>query len=217
MIVRLFALLCFGFGAGQIHALPIYSFGATRPCDTCHANPFGSDKETEWKNPELKSRKCNMSCQSCHVNPSGAGLRNGPGRYFAQAALPVYNKQARPYHDLNRNLSDFISRLQAKQTKEADLERKNPTTTQATVKDEARAPKADSEARSGKSFPWFYSGDWFSWGHPLNAESVAEQSAYAFRVYRYGTINADPFLTVGGYVRLALYNTPGTAIAVFPL
>ena len=148
MTARLFVLLLALCAGGTLHALPIYSFGATRTCDTCHANPFGSDKETEWKNPELKSRKCNMSCQSCHVNPSGAGLRNGPGRYFAQAALPVYNKQARPYHDLNRNLSDYISRLQAKPAAAEDLEKGAPMTNQAATKTDAQAPKADSEARS---------------------------------------------------------------------
>lgn len=217
MIVRLFAFLYLCCVAGNLHALPIYSFGATRTCDTCHANPFGSDKETEWKNPELKSRKCNMSCQSCHVNPSGAGLRNGPGRYFAQAALPVYNKQPRPYHDLNRNLSDYISLLQSKLAREADAVKGVPAAAPVAGKTEATVQKADAEARSTKPFPWFYGSDWFSWGHPLNAESVAEQSEYAFRGDRYGTVNVDPFMTIGGDVRLATYNTPGNPIAVFPM
>ncbi len=214
--MNLRALICLTalFGATQqIAALPIYSFGATRTCDTCHATPFATDKETEWKNPELKSRKCNMSCQSCHVNPSGAGIRNGPGRYFAQAALPVYNKQARPYHDLNRNLTDYISRLTAKPAPQAAPE---PATKPA-AKAVAAPEKADAEKRSDAKLPWFYSGDWFSWGHPLDAPTVAEQSEYAFRGDRYGTINADPFLTIGGDVRLAAYNTPGNPIAVFPM
>jgi hypothetical protein len=207
------ALMAIGPG---IDALPIYSFGASRTCDTCHASPFATDKKTEWKNPELKSRKCNMSCQGCHVNPSGAGIRTAPGRYFAQASLPVYNKQARPYHDLKRDPSNFLDFLRSKKEVPAAQVAVTPKASENTVAVPVQN-KEDADARSTEKFTTYYPGDWFSWGSPLNASSLAEQSEYALRGDRYGSINADPFMTLGADVRLAMYNTPGNPIAVFPM
>lgn len=84
-------------------ATPLYMARSGRTCDNCHTDPTG------WKDPELALRKCNLSCQGCHVNPTGGGLRTGPGRFYAQATLPMLFASHRPDKDKNRHLMGFLN------------------------------------------------------------------------------------------------------------
>lgn len=63
---------------------------------------------------------------------------------------------------------------------------------------------------------WYYPDDWLSYGHPLDAGRVADQSEYAFDRDRYASFNADPFFTVGADVRPAFYSSDGYS-TVFPM
>ena len=49
----------------------------------------------------------------------------------------------------------------------------------------------------------FYKEDFLSFYAPLNAIKLSRQSKYAFRRDRYGDLNADPFVTIGGDYRFA--------------
>lgn len=86
-------------------SLPRYAAREGRTCDNCHTDP------TDWKNPELSQRKCNLSCLTCHVNPSGGGLRNVVGRFYSQATLPAMFASHRGYKDSERHLISHLESL----------------------------------------------------------------------------------------------------------
>lgn len=90
------AALLFGGLASPAGATPLYAARAGRTCDNCHTDPSG------WQNPELASRKCNLSCMGCHVDPSGGGLRTVAGRFYAEATLPMGLASHRGYKDQGR-------------------------------------------------------------------------------------------------------------------
>ncbi|MCA9520905.1 MAG: hypothetical protein KC609_08025 [Myxococcales bacterium] len=92
----------------QGYALPLYTARSGRTCDNCHTNPTG------WENPSLPWRKCTLSCQACHLNPSGGGLRTTPGRFYAQATLPMLFASHRGYKDWNRHLVGSMKNLELK-------------------------------------------------------------------------------------------------------
>lgn len=78
------------------HSLPLYTARSGRGCDTCHTDP------TDWENPRLADRKCNLSCMGCHTDPSGGGLRTVSGEFYGQSTLPMFLPSHRGYEDWDR-------------------------------------------------------------------------------------------------------------------
>lgn len=80
-------LLLIGLGcllSAPASASPFYSAGSGHACDTCHIEPIN------WKNPEIRDRRCTLDCQGCHVSPTGGGLRTPSGRYYGEQTMVRY-------------------------------------------------------------------------------------------------------------------------------
>ena len=94
-------ILCFlAVVPESAEGLPLYAARSVRTCDNCHALP------NEWPNPDVWSRKCNLSCVNCHIDPSGGGMRNVVGRYYAESTLPMFRAAHRGYKDRDRLTGD---------------------------------------------------------------------------------------------------------------
>ena len=163
-----------------------------------------------------------MSCQSCHVNPSGGGIRNAPGRYYAMSTLPMFGAKGRDYHDATKGREFYqkknalVDLITGKKKNTSPPPENKPD--KNGVKPEKKGLSEQQLADYYKQFEprWWYPVDFLSYGYPLDASSVAEQSEYAFDRRRYGPINADPFITLGGDARFAFYSNEDIS-AVFPM
>jgi hypothetical protein len=166
-------------------ATPLYTARAGRTCDNCHELP-----NTWYDPPEAWARKCTLSCASCHVDPSGGALRNASGRYFARTTLPMFWATERPLDDRDLDeLRDFLDQ-NGRPTSEPASGSYQP----------AAAAEAPAVAATGGP----------AWGRPL----LGGRSPMAWLDGRYGDLNADPLLQLGGDLRLAWWS-PGSL--VFPM
>lgn len=179
-------------------ALPMYAQRSGRTCGNCHISPTFQDPDG-WDNPDLSRRKCNMSCQGCHTNPLGGGLRNTSGRYYGQSTLSVLPLQERSYSDYDRELvgRDLLNWMRSAWT--------TPVAGGPNVK--KTIPSDYQEALAGVGAG--QTGGWSAFGDPLG-----DVSEYAYWDGRYGDLNADPLLQLGGDMRLAYYSGSGS---VFPM
>ncbi len=190
-------------------SLPVYTAREGRICDNCHANPFQTDRQQEWPNPELAKRKCNLSCSTCHIDTNGGGMRRVAGRYLNASTLPYWgNYEQRPYWDLLRNVSGTYQRIKhtvnpppsaTKPMSEAEWERLQ----QENKKKAAKLPTHDKR----HEYPPIWSlSDPFAVGRALNAR--ADQRTYSPLFGIYGDLNADPFLLLSGDFRMVYFKTP---------
>lgn len=180
--------------SGTAAALPLYAQRSGRTCANCHVSPTLEDPDG-WDNPRLMERKCTMSCVACHVDPNGGGLRNTSGRYYGASTLSVVPSQERPYSDLDRELlsEEAVWRWRQRLGRE-------PTGEGRTV------PSDLEEARQGIGAG--QTGNlWAMAGSPPPIEM-------SYWNGRYGSMNADPRLQLGGDARVAYYT--GTS-SFFPM
>ena len=173
-------------------SLPLYTARSGRICDNCHTTPFKNEKQSEWPNPSLSKRKCNVSCLACHVDPEGGGMRNVVGRYYARNTLPMFNPIQRPYHDRNRDFSHLFS------SSSEDKKGNQKTTEEKPGQENKEVKRHIEDYHKPKGF---YGYDTFALGYPLNASTIESQSQYAFARERYGYLNADPLLSLGTDIR----------------
>lgn len=200
MLIRqiLIALLV----CSPIMALPQYTAREGRSCDSCHAYPFKTDKQEQWNDPEVAKRKCNLSCVSCHVDPGGGGLRTVTGRYLAYASLPIFNNEARPWHDQDRNIGSLVDFLKNKP--EPIAQSKAPVPPKEDVQPpEAAAPAKQLPAKhQAHTSPPDY-----TWADPTvygkSANAIKADRTYAPEYGIYGNLNADPKFQIGGDIRVA--------------
>lgn len=158
--------------AEALWSLPVYTAREGRICDNCHANPFQTDRQQEWPNPELSKRKCNLSCSTCHIDTNGGGMRRVAGRYLNASTLPYWlNYERRPYWDYLRNLSGTIKRIgdslfpppnKPKPLSAAEWEKQ-----QAELK--KKAQNLPTHDRTHFLPPFWSIRDPFAFGHALNA------------------------------------------------
>lgn len=182
---------------GTAMALPMYAQRSGRTCGNCHVSPTLEDPEG-WDNPELADRKCTMSCVACHVDPAGGGLRNTSGRYFGASTVSIVPSQERSYSDVPREILSpgTVWKL------------KNRLGRPATVPhpDARSIPSDEQEARDGLGA-----------GQTGNLWAVGRHgkpTKMSFWDGRYGSMNADPIVQIGGDFRLAWYSATN---AVFPM
>ncbi|MFO1526811.1 MAG: hypothetical protein U1F16_12670 [Turneriella sp.] len=211
----LYLALSFVLLATSVTALPQYTAREGRICDSCHAYPFETEKQKAWKDPELAGRKCNLSCATCHVDPGGGGMRTVAGRYLANAALPVFNNEIRPWHDQDRNISDLIRWL----SEDAPSAPAQPPQRPVSETSVTPAPEPVTDNRPAKfhthEIPPAYSlsdPTVFGVAHP----GAAGERRYSPEFGIYGRLNADPKLQIGGDMRLAYVKTD-TVNALFPM
>lgn len=196
------AFIALAWNSGE--ALPEYGFRSARLCDNCHANPFETKYQEAWENPKPADRKCNMSCLECHVNPGGGGARTAPGRYYAKSTLPTWGAENRPYHDRRRaELSKLKSWLKQNLGK-AEVSSPEPDW-YLNPNDRQREDAPDSEKKG-----------FLSLGSPFFTKGGKSQSKYALRQDRYGSVNADPLLSIGGDFRPAVWIAGGYS-TFFPM
>lgn len=141
----------------------------------------------DWDTPRLAERKRNFTCQSCHVDPAGGGMRSTAGRYYGRATLPMIATSPRPTDDWDRNL--FGRRDKA--TPYNDYLPVGPKNAAAAV---AYQDSIDD--------PW-------AWGTPKGTTHYGPFQG------RYGKLNADPMLRIGGDFRSAMLVSKSTL--VFPM
>jgi hypothetical protein len=154
---------------------PMYAGRSGRTCDNCHLDPNG------WKNPSLAERKCSLSCQVCHVDPAGGGMRNAAGRFYGRSTLPIIATSPRPTRDWDRDFLPYMSlRMDRATTYSHDL------------------PRGPSDLEESKQYE-DQAKDWWSYGRPAGGTSQ-----YAFFQGRYGSLRADPLLSIGFDIRLAM-------------
>jgi hypothetical protein len=195
--------------SGALSALPLYTVREGRQCDSCHAYPFETDKQRAWQDPPLAERKCNMSCQTCHVDPGGGGMRTAAGRFLASSTLPIFESEARPWHDQKRNVSDLVSRLRSMPVKDSQQAKKvDPTTTTLSQ------PVKLDKYRTHELPPAYSLYDPFVYGVPADAK--AGSSKYSPEYGIYGKLNADSLVQFGGDLRFA-YTKTNTKEAFFPM
>ena len=198
LFVAALALAC----AGPALALPQYGVASGRTCGNCHISPTYED-QGGWPNPELADRKCAMSCLTCHVNPTGGGLRNASGRYFGQSSLSILPLQERSYSDYGREL---LSAADVRVLRDALAE--SITYTSTTPGGRPRAiPSTWAEVQQGVGAG--RSGGRVTWGKPLGHPGVM-----SYWDGRYGDLNADPLVTLGGDFRVAYWSG---SESVFPM
>jgi len=180
------------------HALPMYAQRSGRTCGNCHVSPTYEDPEG-WDNPRLLDRKCTLSCNSCHVNPTGGGLRNASGRYYGQSTLSIFTRQERSYSDHDDELAREETLWRVRRFLGED-----PHPGQVAGR---LIPSDFGDVQDGMGQG--QTGDWTSMGKPLGGPAKM-----AFWDGRYGDLNADPLLQVGGDIRAAYWS--GTNV-VFPM
>lgn len=174
-------------------ATPLYMARAGRTCDNCHSLP-----NTWFDPPEAWRRKCTLSCSSCHVDPNGGGLRNTSGRYFSRSTLPMFWATDRPLDDRDmQELRDFLGADGQASSQPAS----QPTSGPLVPEDRAVDPRP-----AGSPVP--NAGP--AWGRPLGHGG----SEMAWLDGRYGDLNADPLLQLGGDLRFGLWLPTGLA---FPM
>jgi hypothetical protein len=180
--------------SGPVQALPLYAQRSGRTCANCHVSPTLEDPGG-WDNPQLMERKCTMSCGVCHVDPNGGGLRNTSGRYYGASTLGVLATQERPYSDLDRELlsDEAVWRWRQRLGQEP--------------RGEGRTVPSDlEEARAGVGAG--QTGNLWAMG------GAAEPIRMSYWDGRYGSMNADPRVQLGGDARVAYYTGTGEA---FPM
>ena len=175
-------------------ALPLYAQRSGRSCANCHVSPTLEDPEG-WDNPELLDRKCTMSCISCHTDPTGGGGRNASGRYYSQSTLAMVHMQDRDYSDHGREVFDNDLLWKVQQLLRKDRPSGDP--------DGRTIPSVEADAERGMGEP--ATGSWQAVGDPAGGHHTM-----AFWDGRYGSLNADPLLQVGGDARLAYWSGSGT-------
>ena len=198
--------------AGPADALPVYSARAGRTCDNCHTLP-----NTWYNPPEVLSRKCTLSCMACHVDPNGGGLRTVSGRYFGKNTLPMFGSPDRPLDDKDpKELEAFIEKVRAQRGGEAGP---GSGPTSGPAKPDS-APSSDQGADPGFVIP-DRPVDPRPEGSPLPNDGpvffrplLHGSSEMAWLDGRYGDLNADPLVQLGGDARLAIWN-PG--LLIFPM
>lgn len=208
MKIRFFVVLLFLLVKQNLKSLPIYTAREGRICDNCHANPFQTDRQQEWPNPELSKRKCNLSCSTCHVDTNGGGIRRVAGRYLNASTLPYWgNYEKRPYWDYLRNLSGTIHRV-----KEALFPPPNRPKPMTEAEWEAQQKELKKKAQGLPTHdrthlvpPFWTIRDPFAFGRALNATSENRVYSPLFGVY--GNLNADPFLLLSGDFRTVYFRT----------
>lgn len=213
---RIFCVAGIFIFAANLYALPQYTAREGRSCDSCHAYPFETQKQQAWKDPALAERKCNLSCMTCHVDPGGGGMRTVAGRYLANAALPIFNNEQRPWHDQDRNISDLVDWLKGKpeipaKPLAAPPPEKQPET--PAVKD-TRPPKFHTH-ETPPDFTWA-DPTVFGIAHQGKPAAGAPTRVYSPEFGIYGNLNADPKFQIGGDMRLAYVKTD-TLNTVFPM
>lgn len=185
--------------AEPARALPLYALAAGHTCANCHASPTYEDPNG-WENPPLPDRKCNLSCVACHVDPAGQGIRNTAGRYFSLSTLPIFPLQERAYSDLHRELidADTIRALQEAFGQPPPVRTSSAGRTVPSSYDDVRAGVGADRV-----------GGYTSFGKPLGHPS--RMSAWDGR---YRDLNADPLISLGGDVRVALWSGPKLLLPV---
>lgn len=190
--MRLLVILAVVLTGKEAAALPMYAQRSGRTCGNCHISPTYEDQRG-WDNPSLLERKCNMSCMACHVNPTGGGLRNTSGRYYGQSTLSMFPLQERSYSDYGREVvpQSLISAVRENFRWTADDEtgRQIPSSWQ----------EVEAGIGTGRH------GGFSAWGRPLFGGGK-----YSFWDGRYGDLNADPLLQVGGDLRFAYFSPSAT-------
>lgn len=217
---RIILVACVFSATANLFALPQYTAREGRVCDSCHMYPFETTKQQAWKNPALAERKCNLSCMTCHVDPGGGGMRTVTGRYLANAALPIFNNEQRPWHDQDRNISNLIDWL-----KEKPDEKMKPAAEPPPAEKKAE-PIELKETRPAKHHthevpPNFTWADPTVYGiahhpHTLQGQPMPGSRTYSPEFGVYGKLNADPKFQVGGDMRIAYVKTD-TLNTVFPM
>ncbi|MCB9679084.1 MAG: hypothetical protein H6737_28540 [Alphaproteobacteria bacterium] len=175
-------------------ALPMYAQRSGRTCGNCHVSPTLED-EDGWDNPELEGRKCTMTCLSCHVDPAGGGLRNTSGRFYGASTLGIVGGQERSYSDVDREIltPGTVWKLRHVLGRPATGEGRT-------------VPSDLDEAREGVGAG--QTGNLWAMGrHPRPVRMSLWDG-------RYGSLNADPVVAVGGDLRAAWYSATN---AVFPM
>ena len=170
-------------------ALPMYAQRSGRTCGNCHVSPTYQDPKG-WDNPELSKRKCNMSCQGCHTNPLGGGLRNTSGRYYGQSTLSMFAVQERSYSDYGREILPAAVANRLRLAYSAPIRGRGGDKT---------IPSSWAEAEAGVGGA--QTDGWTAFGRPFG-----DKSEYAFWDGRYGDLNPDPLLQLGGDFRLAYFS-----------
>lgn len=180
--------------AAPSSATPLYTARAGRTCDNCHTSP------NLWHDPDdIGQRKCTLSCASCHVDPNGGGLRNVSGRYYSRSTLSLLAFADRPLDDLAVDPGAIRRWL------DGDPEPAQPGTEPSSGPiAPADRPLDPRPAGSPKA------NDGPNWGRPAFHAS----SEMALLDGRYGDLNADPLLQLGGDARFG-YWSPGSL--VFPM
>lgn len=181
--------------ASLASATPLYMARAGRTCDNCHSLP------NSWYDPEDTTlRKCTLSCSSCHVDPSGGGLRNTSGRYYQASTLTMFLVDGRPLQDRARDLFPDTEAWLAQGADPSSEPSSEPTSGPVKAADHQVDPRpaGSPEPDAGPVF-----------GRPFGA-----RSEMAWLDGRYGDLNADPLLQLGGDFRLA-YWTAGPFL--FPM
>lgn len=186
---RLLLLLVLLLAPSSAFALPMYAQRSGRTCGNCHVSPTYQDQDG-WENPELSKRKCNMSCQGCHTNPLGGGLRNTSGRYYGQSTLSMFSLQERSYSDYGREVLPAAVANRLRLQYSAQIPGRGGKKT---------IPSNWKEAQEGVG------GDqtegWNVFGRPFG-----EASEYAYWDGRYGDLNPDPMVQLGGDFRFAYFS-----------
>ncbi len=180
-------------------ATPFYTARSGRTCDNCHSLP------NAWFDPpDMSERKCTLSCSGCHVDPSGGGLRTVSGRYYGESTLALFAFEDRPLDDRDTELVGLLNWLGGDKGNEGDPAAPASAPTSGPVQ-----PTADRQVDprpAGSPVP----NEGPAWGRPLGHGS----SVMAWLDGRYGNMNADPLLQIGGDARLAFWS-PGAL--VFPM
>lgn len=167
-------------------ALPLYAQRSGRTCGNCHTSPTLEDPEG-WDNPELLDRKCTMSCLACHTDPTGGGLRNTSGRYFGASTVAITQSQPRSYSDVGREVLSkdaswrWLQRLGTKPRGDGRI-----------------VPSDLEDAQEGMGAG--QTANLWAFGHQ------PEPTTMSYWDGRYGSMNADPTVQVGGDLRLAWYS-----------
>ncbi|MCB1200329.1 MAG: hypothetical protein KDK41_06765 [Leptospiraceae bacterium] len=194
-----------------LQALPLYTARSGRICDNCHMNPFKTDKQNEWPNPELADRKCNLTCSTCHIDTAGGSLRRVAGRYYAASTLPVWGTEQRPYWDSQRSLTAYWKKL----TQPAPKKNSSGKVSESKwIPDPPRNPALPDHYQTMTKPPFWTMADPTVFGNPIGAKALPRTYEPLYGVY--GGLNADPFLVLSGNFRWLYYKTPDREI-YFPM